>query len=170
MAGLMNLRTLSLGLVAVGLMFTSPAYAGSLKHGEKIGSWEAICPTLPDGKIAQCRLVQIKHGKTKDGKAVSAINASIAPMPNGKKVFFVSLPLGYTIPQGVKLSVDGDKATMMTPQRCMPQGCELAHIIDKKLLARLKKGKAASIKFHLGRNIGTLTVPLDGLSKALAKL
>ena len=71
---------------------------------------------------------------------------------------FGYLPLGYAIPPGVRVSVDSGKEYPLVPQRCIPQGCEVATKVEPELLAALKKGNSAKIEFQLGDRNATVAV------------
>jgi len=151
---------------AVGGLMASPAMA---KDGDTFGDWTVKCMTPPGATAQECRLMQISTVKEKDGKEIKALRAQVFHLGKTDLVLVSFLPLGYAIPPGVQIAVDEGKQFPMFPQRCMPQGCEIATKIEPELLSQLKKGKEAKIHFHLGGRAGTSTVSLKGLSQALSK-
>lgn len=164
-------RILTLGAaiaLAAPVVAAAPALA---KDGDKFGDWTVSCPPPPQGAKPQntCRLMQIEAAKSPDGKPVTVLKASFFHLGEKDLVMFGYLPLGYAIPPGVKVAVDGGKDYPLFPQRCIPQGCEVATKIEPELLAALKKGNTAKIEFQLGDRTATVTVSLKGLSEGLSK-
>ncbi len=163
-------RTLVLGAAVAALpaLAATPALA---KDGDKFGDWTVGCPKPPAGSTAQstCRLMQIEQATAPDGKKVSVLKAAFFHLNDKEFVLFGYLPLGYSIPPGVRVSVDGGKEFPLFAQRCVPQGCEVATKVDPDLLAAMKKGNAAKIEFHLGEKTAAVAVSLKGLSEGLSK-
>lgn len=156
--------------VLVPLLGASPAYAA--KDGDKFGDWTVSCPKAPAGAPAAastCRLMQIEKVKGNDGKEVTVLKAAIFHLNDKEFVMFGYLPLGYAIPPGVKVAIDGGKEYELFPQRCIPQGCEVANKVDAEMLAALKKGSGAKIEFRIADKVGTVAVSLKGLSEGLSK-
>lgn len=165
-------RYLTLGALAVlaaPVLAAAPALA---KDGDKFGDWTVSCPPPPQGAPASvntCRLMQIEQAKSPDGKQVTVLKASFFHLGEKDLVLFGYLPLGYAIPPGVRVSVDNGKDYPMFPQRCIPQGCEVATKVEPELLAALKKGNAAKIEFQLGDRSASVPVSLKGLTEGLSK-
>ena len=156
--------------VFVPLLTATPAFAA--KDGDTFGDWTVSCPKAPANAPANastCRLMQIDKVKGSDGKEVSVLKAAIFHLNDKEYVLFGYLPLGYAIPPGVKVSVDGGKEYELFPQRCIPQGCETANKITPEMLTALKKGVNAKIDFRIVDKIGTISVSLKGLSEGLSK-
>jgi len=155
--------------VLVPLLAATPALAA--KDGEKFGDWTVSCPKAPANAPAAstCRLMQIEKVKGQDGKDVTVLKAAVFHLSDKEFVLFGYLPLGYAIPPGVKIAVDGGKEYELFPQRCIPQGCEVANKVDGELLAALKKGSNAKIEFRIADKVGTIAVSLKGLSEGLTK-
>ncbi|WP_337997511.1 invasion associated locus B family protein [Oleispirillum naphthae] len=151
---------------AAGAALAAPAAA---KDGDAFGAWSVHCPKEPGATAKDCRLMQIDDIKDKDGKPVKALRASIFHLGEKDFVLGALLPLGYSIPPGVRISVDDGQEHELFAQRCVPQGCEVAAKIEPALMAQLKKGKEAKIKFHLGSRTGIIPVSLKGLSEGLSK-
>ncbi len=164
-------RYLTLGAalaLAAPVLAAAPALA---KDGDKFGDWTVSCPPPPQGAKPQntCRLMQIEQAKAPDGKDVTVLKASFFHLGDKDLVLFGYLPLGYAIPPGVKVSVDGGKEFPLFPQRCIPQGCEVATKVEPELLAALKKGSNAKIEFQLGDRNASVAVSLKGLTEGLSK-
>jgi len=156
-------------VVFAGSVAPNDAQAAGMKHGDVYGKWMADCPNTPDGKSLPCRLVQVEQRMNKNGQTIKILRATILPVPKRDNILLVSLPLGYTISSGVKLTVDGNKkGHTMYPQRCFPQGCELLIPMNKDLTAELQKGNTARISFVVGNRGAHLDLPLAGLTKAPA--
>ena len=156
--------------VFVPLLAASPALAA--KDGDTFGDWTVSCPKAPANAPANastCRLMQIEKVKGSDGKEVSVLKAAIFHLNDKEFVLFGYLPLGYAIPPGVKVSVDGGKEYELFPQRCIPQGCEAANKLDAEMLGAMKKGSNAKIEFRIADKVGTIAVSLKGLSEGLSK-
>lgn len=168
-----KIRILTLGAavaLAAPVVAAAPALA---KDGDKFGDWTVGCPQPPQGAAKPttntCRLMQIEQVKAPDGKQVTVLKASFFHLGEKDLVMFGYLPLGYAIPAGVRVSVDGGKEYTLVPQRCIPQGCEVATKVEPELLAALKKGNNAKIEFQLGDRNATVAVSLKGLSEGLTK-
>jgi len=156
--------------VFVPLLTATPAFAA--KDGDTFGDWTVSCPKAPanaPANVSTCRLMQIEKVKGSDGKEVSVLKAAIFHLNDKEYVLFGYLPLGYAIPPGVKVSVDGGKEYELFPQRCIPQGCEAANKITPEMLTALKKGVNAKIDFRIVDKVGTISVSLKGLSEGLSK-
>lgn len=158
-------------LAAAAVLVSAAAFAApaAAKDGDTFGDWSVHCPKEPGATAKDCRLMQIDDIKDKDGQPVKVLRASILHL--GEKDFVLAglLPLGYSIPPKVFISVDDGQPHELFVQRCVPQGCEVAAKIEPALLDQLKKGKAAKIKFHIGNRGAIIPVSLKGLSQGLSK-
>lgn len=160
---------------ALAAVLFAPVFAATpalaAKDGDKFGDWTVNCPKVPNAPAGSetCRLMQLEQVKGKDGKDVAVLKAAIFRLNDKEFVLFGYLPLGYAIPPGVKVSVDGGKVFDLFPQRCVPQGCEAANKIEPELLAAMRKGNTAKIEFRILDKVGTISVSLKGLSEGLSK-
>jgi invasion protein IalB len=166
-------RALAAGVLvtaAAAALAPADAFAASMKDGDKFGDWTANCNQPPNAKEQICRLIQIEQITDKEGKPVTVLKSAVFRLGPKELVLFAYLPLGFAIAPGVTITIDGAKGFPMYPQRCLPQGCEIALKLDGPFLAQMKKGKQAKVEFQLGDKHAAVPLSLKGFGEGLGKM
>lgn len=137
---------------------------------ETFGSWVVRCQQPP---AAAPRACEILHSVQGQGGVITQVAIGTPPGKDAP-VIVVQTPLGILVPQPVTL---GDAAQpveshMTIPfQTCLPAGCIAQLETTNKALDALAALRNARLSFseRTGRRI-EITVPLDGMKDALARL
>lgn len=80
-------------------------------------------------------------------------------------------PLGFYLPDGIKLAVDDTALATGSVDSCDNRGCFIQVPASSKMLDALKRGSNLKIDFAPAANQHrTVTVPLTGFTKAMASI
>lgn len=92
----------------------------------------------------------------------------VAPDAQGGLVLSALLPLGLSIPAGVRVAVGERDEMSLELMRCVPAGCIAAHALTADEIAALRSDTEITIRFDPdpGRTI-TLTGSLHGITAGL---
>jgi invasion protein IalB len=128
-----------------------------------------------------------KQGWTKQcledagSKSVLCITAQDLRNPNGqviastglrelqgtsKREYFIFLPLGVKLKEGVKLQVDKGKQLALSFDSCTPQGCVAVTEVNDALLGQLKKGTQITVNAAIQNKGIQLPISLAGFKQA----
>lgn len=126
-------------------------------------SWTKICPT-PDSPRS-CYVT--RDFVSADGSPVLAIGIYNVSAKGGQLVGRVLLPLGLSLPSGIRVAVDDGSPTAGQFSSCVPTGCFVEFQIDPEFARELRKGgmiRIAALNQYKGE-IG-FVAPLQGLAAA----
>jgi len=92
--------------------------------------------------------------------------------PDNKPLMIFILPLGILLPAGMTFNIDDGEKNKLPIRICLPGGCKVRIILDKKLMGALKKGKQATVAFFDGKTRKQIIVEisLNGFTKAITAL
>ena len=146
------------------------AFAGSVfaqeapRAGQVFGDWRFDCAAVTEER-SQCRLTQTMV--TGESRKVLA-HLSLAPGRDGGLTLSALLPLGLSIPAGVRVAVDDQDEITLDLERCVRAGCIAGHKLLVEEIATLRSGTVINIKFDAaaGRMIA-LAGSLSGISAGL---
>lgn len=143
-------------------------------HAQAQENWSLRCQDNgEDTASKQCEIFQ--RLMIKDSDTRFAEMAIMANKHDDKEVIFQSvaiLPLGFSIPKGVDVVIDGTSQGRALPEFCNENGCALALDLSKNdLLQNLKKGENLSyVMTAPGGETLHATFTLAGITKALKQL
>jgi invasion protein IalB len=82
------------------------------------------------------------------------------------------LPLGILLPAGMTFNIDDGEKNKLPVRICLPGGCKVRMILNKKLIGALKKGNQATVTFVGGKTRKQIIVEisLNGFTKAMSAL
>jgi len=109
--------------------------------------WVKICAAQGEGGAQICNISQVLLAP--NGSVIASF--SMQPLPENKIAVGAFVPLGFVIPAGVGLLVDGEaKATAqfticMPPTQDGPAGCAARADLDAAFVEALKKGNKLAI-------------------------
>ena len=151
-----------------GLALTGAASAQVQVKG-KFGDWEMRCETPPGASREQCAIIQSVAADDKPNMNLVVIVLKTA---DGKsRLLRVIAPLGVLLPAGLGLNIDGADKGRAGFVRCLPSGCVAEVVMDDKLLAELRTGKAATfIVFETPEQGTGIPLVLAGFSDGFDKL
>ncbi|MEJ0012725.1 MAG: invasion associated locus B family protein [Bauldia sp.] len=173
-----------LPMAALGLALAAPAFAASAQDaaapaaapaaaaptGDAPPPWTKTCGTSPDGKTTICNTSQ-ELWLNQDGSVRASIG--IQPKPDKKYGIGGFVPLGFVIPAGVVLAVDGQaKATAQfmqcnPPLQDLPPGCFIAVDVGDDFIAALRKGNELALVVTNGANQQLpIKLSLSGFAKS----
>jgi len=144
----------------------APAAAAS----EDPSKWIKTCNINPATKQQSCTTGQ-EVWLNQDGTA----RVSVAVQPKGDKKYGVGgfVPLGFVIPVGVVLTVDGDKKGLAQFMQCnppvqdVPPGCFISAEVGDDFVAALRKGNKLGLVLTNGANQPIpIEISLAGFAKA----
>ena len=158
--------TIMLPLAALAQDATTPPAATAPPADNP--AWVKICNTDPASQAQVCNVSQVLLA------ANGSVIASFSLQPNGDKVFAGAfVPLGFMIPAGIALTVDGDKKGVAQFTICVPPtdggpaGCAARADIGADFVAALRKGNKLGLVLT---NTGGQPIPIEltliGFSKA----
>jgi invasion protein IalB len=142
------------GAFAAGDTAAAPAPAAA--DAPPSSAWTKTCGTTTDGKTTICNTSQ-ELWLNQDG----TVRASIGIQPKadkGKYGIGGFVPLGFVIPPGVVLAVDGQaKATAQfmqcnPPLQDLPPGCFISAEVGEDFLTALRKGNELALVVTNGQN------------------
>lgn len=138
---------------------------GGPVSGQTWGDWRFDCRGISE-TVSRCRLTQTLLA----GDRRQAI-ARIALAPGeetGLIVLSIQLPLGISIPAGVRATVDDGDEIALPVLRCVRSGCVAARSLVSAELAELREGSAMSLRF-LGVSGAEVMLPVSlvGLTAGL---
>jgi len=128
--------------------------------------WNVQCNTV-NAELLCLALMDVTYVKNKN----RFIRIAIQPSEEGKKNLTLQLPLGLSLPDGAKLTVDDKKPADVVIQTCTQQGCfartEFTDGMEKEFKAGNKL--TVALKSNQQRQIN-VELPLTGFTKAVDKL
>lgn len=148
--------------------------AGSVQAGQKFtrsqafDDWVLNCAENDDPKNSgkeHCVLQQ--RMLTEKGERIMTVNIVMAEKNDLLAVF--TLPLGFFIPDGVKVAVDGAKSRDLEVAFCTQAGCVARIAVDDRFAAEMARGKQLKVAMITGDRTKKLEFPvsLKGISAGL---
>lgn len=140
-----NHRALGATLLAVTVALPVAALAQDAPKPSDT-PWVKICTTNQQNQ-PQCNISQVLLAQ--NGSVVASF--SLQPLASKKIAVGAFVPLGFVIPAGVQLTVDGDKkataefAICVPPSQDGPAGCAVRAELGEDFIAALKKGNKLGI-------------------------
>jgi invasion protein IalB len=135
---------------------------------EAFGNWSLECFT-PAFDGGAC---QISHRVTsRDAKQVVLVMALSATASQEGAAVQLALPLGISLPTGVRLVIGDGYQNQVALQRCTPQGCIVEGRGSPELLAAMKREASGNIvvKNEQGQDI-SLPFSLNGFTASYAAM
>jgi invasion protein IalB len=147
-----------------------PAAASGGQAQEPAQQWAKVCNTDPKTKVQRCVTSIALVAKT--GAFIASF--SIEPTQDPKKYNVVAfVPLGFVLPAGVTLTVDGAKKATATyflcapPTEGQPAGCLAQAAVQDDFLASMRKGNKLGLVLVSGQNQQIpIELTLVGFSKS----
>jgi len=121
-------------------------------------------------KEDQCYITQnisIQKSGTRSVRVVASYQG-----PENKPLMIFILPLGILLPTGMTFNIDDGEKNKLPIRICLPGGCKVRMILNKKLIGALKKGNQATVTFVGGKTRKQIIVEisLNGFTKAMSAL
>jgi invasion protein IalB len=121
-------------------------------------------------KEDQCYITQnisIQKSGTRSVRVVASYQG-----PENKPLMIFILPLGILLPAGMTFNIDDGEKNKLPVRICLPGGCKVRMILNKKLIGALKKGNQATVTFVGGKTRKQIIVEisLNGFTKAMSAL
>lgn len=121
-------------------------------------------------KEDQCYITQnisIQKSGTRSVRVVASYQG-----PENKPLMIFILPLGILLPAGMTFNIDDGEKNKLPIRICLPGGCKVRMILNKKLIGALKKGNQATVTFVGGKTRKQIIVEisLNGFTKAMSAL
>ena len=148
----------------------APAAAAAAPAAGDTPLWSKTCGTTTDGKTTICNTSQ-ELWLNQDG----SVRASIGIQPKADKKYGIGgfVPLGFIIPAGVVLAIDGQaKGTAQfmqcnPPLQDLPPGCFISAEVGEDFLAALRKGNELALVVTNGANQQLpIKLSLSGFAKS----
>ena len=156
-------------ITALLLLSQSPAYA--ITDGQVYGDWRAKCVEAGNSgqQRSSCHIFQDLLQKD-TGKRV--LHLAIGRLPDKQPLaIIITLPLGISLPPGLKILIDGQYQRQEALHACFANGCQAAFELEPVWLNRLTRGKQAEVIFHNIHNKPiSIPVSLKGIGAALKEL
>ncbi|TNG02131.1 MAG: invasion associated locus B family protein [Gammaproteobacteria bacterium] len=156
--------TLALSLLLLLLTFSTQAAI----DGQEYKDWKISCNKPQNQKDAKesCHVFQNLVAKDGDRRV---LHIAIGFVPKRKEpAAILTLPLGISLPPGIAIKVDENKARQITVEACFPSGCQAGFPVDDELLQQFKAGKTLHVIFSdLNRQLISVPVSLSGFSAGI---
>jgi len=145
-------------LLVAALAVVPPATAAQPRDGQAFDDWSVRCE-VPKGRLEEhCFIFQ---NLTITGTGERLMHAAAGYLTtDGKPAVTVTLPLGISLPPGIRLAVDGRELARLAFERCDQTGCFGAVALEDPLSTALTSGKEAQVKFMDG-NRKEIVVPMS---------
>ncbi len=138
--GFATLRALGLGMACL-LGLTGAALAqGQVKSTS--GDWQMRCESPPGARTEQCALVQSVAAE--DRPNINLVVIVLKTADGKSRLLRVLAPLGVLLPAGLGLKIDQVDVGRAGFVRCTNNGCVAEVMMDDDLIAKLRKGNAAT--------------------------
>jgi invasion protein IalB len=131
--------------------------------------WIKVCNTNPQTKAEVCVVNQELRSET--GQPIAALTIQSTKDP-GKYGVGIVVPIGFILPPGVMLAVDGAKQATAQYTICIPQNnrspaiCIAQAAVEESFIASLKKGNKLSLVVVNPQNKAIpIDMSLSGFSK-----
>lgn len=131
--------------------------------------WIKVCGTDPQTKKEGCVVSQELRAET--GQPIATISIQNTPDPKKYGLGLV-VPLGFVLPPGIVINVDGDKKATAPFVICIPGGqkqppaCVAQAVVADDLVAALRKGTKMSLVVTSAQG---KTIPIDVSLAGFAK-
>jgi invasion protein IalB len=134
---------------------------------EKYGDWVKICEKVPESEVEICGLVQNVMIK-ESGQSV--LKAVVRKQAEGTSIL-LNLPLGFSLPQGVKIAVDDSEGQVHPVQTCTQTGCLTGWLMDTDYINALKAGARMHITIvDMNKTPFQIPLSLTGFTKGFGAL
>ncbi|GEM_PF-2284572 len=132
-------------------------------------AWHLKCITSKNDK-ERCFIDQ--HITGQKGKATLASLIVNFNSVSDTPILTFKLPLGISLIPGMLYGIDAGDKFKLPIRVCNKEACVARKELDKKMIAKLYKGREIKVLFYVGNNSKTitLTASLIGFRKALAAL
>ncbi len=132
-------------LALASLLLWSGLTQAAPTHGETFKDWTTYCEKNEAQGTEQCFSVQnITLTETQQ----RLLNVAVGHQPqSGQPIVILTLPLGISLPPGVKVQVDKGEAFTFPVERCDSSGCIAVFPLQAGLLTALKRGSQAVVTF-----------------------
>ncbi len=148
----------------------APAAAKSVAQKEwkeTFDDWVLACAQTTDG-VKSCAISQ-SLSNTKTRQLIGAL--SIGKDKAGKLVANLQTPLGFSVSEGIKLSLDGQSGVAVPVKTCLPNGCLGIVELDQNMIGQLRKSTEMSMTLQsLQATPVVIKFSAKGVVSALEKL
>ena len=149
------LRQLLPAAAAAALLLPAAAVGAQDAGSTDAPLWTKTCTASADTKTQICNTAQ-ELWLNQDG----SVRASVGIQPKGDKKYGVGgfVPLGFIIPAGVILAIDGQKAGVAQFMQCnpplqgLPPGCFVSGEVGEDFIAAMRKGNELALVVTNGQN------------------
>lgn len=126
--------------------------------------WSKVCPS--GGEQKNCYVT--RDFVDTDGSAIMAIGIYTIPGKQDRAIGRVLLPLGLSLPAGIRIAIDDAPPVSGQFSSCIPTGCFVEFPIASEFARTMRKGDAIRIAAlnQYQTEIGFLA-PLSGLAAAM---
>lgn len=151
----------ALGLLLIGANI-SPGHAQ-----DGASSWSSQCISRSRSAEAVCTL---SHRVTLQETGQLLFVFEIRTRPEAAQPdMIVTAPIGFYLPDGISLAVDGKAALDLIIERCDQNSCYARQDLTQEALAAMQSGQKLQVTFSPARNNSqTLEIPLTGFEQAYA--
>lgn len=148
---------------------TVTSTASALEKGQRFKDWTVGCEKLPDNNQERCFIFQTVVKKDDESPI---LQMAVGYMPGIKEpTAILTVPLGVTLPEGIRIKVDENERVMRIPyERCIPRGCIAGLKVNDEVLSMFKKGVQAKILIFNGDEPVTLPISLKGFTAGFQAL
>ena len=147
---------------------TPPAVQAPQLAAPTPAGWRYTCQ---DGSGAQqCGVISVAAGNGSPKQEAMKVTAVFSK--SGKNVLIrILTPNGVYVPEGVLVSIDGNKIGRIQLTRCLPEVCMAVAELTKSTLRKLKRGNGLRVVIYEGPGTEiAFNFRLNGFTRAISQL
>lgn len=122
----------------------SPSIAPA--QDQQQGVWATSCVSYQRNSPAQCNMNHVVTVQ-ETGQVLFNVTLRVAITDDQPPFLDIIGPLGFYLPNGVTLSVDGVELFNLPIQRCDTNGCFAGVVVSDEDMAQLEAGNALTMRF-----------------------
>ena len=132
--------------------------------------WAVQCTSATRSEPLACSMEQ-RIVLRETGQQLARLSIQVAGSEPRTPALLIHLPLGLSIPAGVRLQVDDNDASTMDIQTCEAAGCYAGGPLSEALLASFRQGQQVKVTFrNLQAKDITVGFALAGFDKVYATI
>lgn len=131
---------------------------------EPMGAWSSQCISRMRASEAVCT---VSHRVTVQETGQVLFFFEVRTRPGSEPDMIVTAPVGFYLPDGIKLSVDGAPLLELVIERCDQNSCYAQNDLTNDAISSMQGGEKLTVTFSPTRNRSqSLELPLAGFGSA----
>ena len=158
------------GLKAAVLVTAAFVTSGLQAQDQQKSKWSTNCVSYDRNSPAQCSMNHVVTVQ-ETGQVLFNVTLRVAKTKGQMPFLDIIAPLGFFLPRGLSLSVDGNELFNLPIQRCDNKGCFAGVVLSSEQLGLLEDGDSLAVTFSPNMDQSAeVKVPLTGFTDSYAKI